>query len=62
MDSTAVLAVEEPENLRAKLACELLDSDTFTSTAERADVFVDRGGGCSATFFNYRRKLGNGAG
>jgi hypothetical protein len=62
MDWTAVLAVEEAENLRAKLARELLDSNTFASTAERADVFVDRGGRCGATFFNYRRKLGNGAG
>ncbi len=57
MDWTAVLAVEEAENQRAKPARELLDSDTFASTAERVDVFIERGGGCKTTLFNYRRYL-----
>jgi len=45
MDWTAVPAVEEVENQRAKLVRELLDSDAFATTTERVDVFVDRGGG-----------------
>jgi len=54
---TDVLAVEN-ENRRARLAAELLTSDAYLSTAERVEAFVEQGGGCRATFFNYRRKLG----
>jgi len=63
MDWTEVLAVEA-ENKRERLAAELLASAAHASTAARAKAFVERGGGCRATFFNYRRKLenGNGAG
>ncbi len=65
MDWTEVLAAED-ENPRARLAAELLASDACGSTAERVQSFVEEGGGCRATFFNYRRKLesgsGNGAG
>jgi hypothetical protein len=58
MDWTDVLAVEA-ENKRARLAAELMDSTEYGSTAERVKAFVERGGGCRATFFNYRRrKLG----
>ena len=56
MDWTDVLAVE-PENRRARLAAELLDSPAHGSTAERVKSFVEQGGGCRATFFNYRRYL-----
>jgi hypothetical protein len=59
MDWTQVLE-EEAENRRARLAAELLASAAYGSTAERAQAFVERGGGCRATFFNYRRKLGGG--
>jgi hypothetical protein len=63
MDWTEVLA-EEAENRRARLAAELLSSDAYASTAARVQAFVEQGGGCRATFFNYRRKLagGNGSG
>ncbi len=61
MDWTEVLAIPE-ENKRARLAAELLASDAYGSTGERARAFVERGGGCRATFFNHRRKLGSGAG
>ena len=67
MDWTAVLAVEA-ENKRERLAAELLASAAHGSTAARVKAFVEQGGGCRATFFNYRRKLagangsGNGAG
>ena len=63
MDWTDVLAVEA-ENPRARLAAELLASTDYNSTAARVKAFVEQGGGCRATFFNYRRKLsgGNGAG
>ena len=59
MDWTEVLA-SEAENPRAWLAAELLASATYTSTAARVQAFVEQGGGCRATFFNYRRKLTGG--
>src|SRR5215470_15456999 len=58
MDWTEVLAVEA-ENRRARLAAELLASDAYASTAERVQAFVEQGGGCRATFFNHRCKLGS---
>jgi hypothetical protein len=63
MDWTEVLAAEA-ENKRERLAAELLASAAHGSTAERVRAFVERGGGCRATFFNYRRKIAgaNGAG
>jgi hypothetical protein len=59
MDWTEVLAAEA-ENPRARLAAELLASAAYVSMAERVQAFVEQGGGCRATFFNYRRKLGGG--
>jgi hypothetical protein len=56
MDWTEVLAAEA-ENPRARLAAELLASPAYTSTAARVKAFVEQGGGCRATFFNYRRYL-----
>jgi hypothetical protein len=56
MDWTEVLA-SEAENPRARLAAELLKSAAYASTTERARAFVDQGGGCRATFFNYQRYL-----
>jgi hypothetical protein len=61
LDWTAVLA-SEAENPRARLAAELLASAAYTSTAARVQAFVEQGGGCRATFFNYRRQLGGGNG
>src|SRR5271166_4611335 len=57
IDWTDVLAVEA-ENPRARLAAELLASTDYNSTAARVKAFVEQGGGCRATFFNYQRKLG----
>jgi CubicO group peptidase (beta-lactamase class C family) len=59
MDWTDVLAVED-ENRRARLAAELLASAAYGSTTARVKAFVEQGGGCRATFFNYRRKLDGG--
>ena len=56
MDWTEVLAAEV-ENPRARLAAELLASDAYDSTMARVKAFVEQGGGCRATFFNYRRYL-----
>ena len=56
MDWTDVLVVED-ENRRARLAAELLASAAYGSTAARVKAFVAQGGGCRATFFNYRRYL-----
>jgi hypothetical protein len=61
MDWTDVLTAEA-ENKRERLAAELLASVGYDSTAARVKAFVERGGGCRATFFNYRRKLGGGKG
>jgi hypothetical protein len=63
MDWTEVLAAEAG-NRRARLAAELLASAAHQTTAARVKAFVEQGGGCRATFFNYRRKLtgGNRAG
>jgi len=60
MDWTDVLAAEA-ENKRERLAAELLASPAHDSTAARVKAFVEQGGGCRATFFNYRRKLGSGS-
>lgn len=60
MDWTEVLALEA-ENSRARLAAEIPASATFQSTTERVAAFVRQGGGCRATFFNYRKRL-HGAG
>jgi hypothetical protein len=61
MDWTAVLAAED-QNRRARLAAELLESNAYANTAARVQAFVEQGGGCRATFFNYRRRLGAGNG
>jgi hypothetical protein len=59
MDWTDFLA-EEGENRRARLAAELLASTDSESTADRVKAFVEQGGGCRATFFNYRKRLSGG--
>lgn len=56
IDWTDVLSIDE-ENARARLAAEILASETYQNTAERVRAFVGLGGGCRATFFNYRRRL-----
>src|SRR5271157_840047 len=56
MDWTALLAAED-ENPRSRLVTELLASDAYGSMESRAAAFVRQGGGCRATFFNYRRKI-----
>jgi hypothetical protein len=63
MDWTEVFAAED-ENPQARLAAELLASAAYGNTTARVKAFVEQGGGCRATFFNYRRKLagGNGTG
>ncbi len=57
MDWTEVLAAEE-ENPRSRLVTEILASPAYDSTAARVEAFVQQGGGCRATFFNYRRSVG----
>ena len=56
MDWTEVLAIDA-ENRRARLAAEILASEAYPTTGKKAQAFVQQGGGCRATFFNYRRKL-----
>ena len=57
MDWTEVLAAED-DNPRARLAAELLASTAYESMEARAAAFVAQKGGCRATFYNYRRRLG----
>jgi hypothetical protein len=57
MDWTEVLA-EGAENVRARVAAEILGSKEYQSTEERVQAFVQQGGGCRAPCFNYRRRLG----
>ena len=57
MDWTEVLAAEV-ENPRARLAAALLADPAYPTTAARVEAFVAQGGGCRATFFNWRRRLG----
>jgi hypothetical protein len=61
MDWREVLPVDA-ENRRARLAAEILTSGAYRSTGEKVLAFVKQGGVCRAMFFNYRRKLRNGAG
>jgi len=56
MDWTEVL-VTGIDNKRERLAAGLLASDAYGSAADRVKAFVEQGGGCRATFFNYRRYL-----
>jgi hypothetical protein len=58
---TEVLELEE-ENERARIAAEILASDAYQTTMDRVRAFVQRGGGCRATYFNHVRRLGNGVG
>ena len=57
MDWTEILGVED-DNPRARLAAELMASTAYQSMEAKAGAFVAQGGGCRATFYNYRRKLG----
>lgn len=56
MDWTEVLA-DASENPRARMVAELLASAAYSTTAERVNAFVEKGGGCRATFFNYKRRF-----
>lgn len=61
MDWSEVLAADA-ENPRARLARELLENREYDGMEARAAAFVERGGGCRATFSNHRRRLGDRAG
>jgi hypothetical protein len=54
---TEVPAVDA-ESRWARLAAEILSSSSYRSTGEMVRAFVQQGGGCRATFFNYRRRRG----
>jgi hypothetical protein len=56
MDWSEILAAE-PDNPRARLAAEILANAAYPTTGDRVRAFVEKGGGCRATFFNYRRRL-----
>jgi hypothetical protein len=56
MDWTEVLA-DTDDNRRARLVAELMESGDYAGIEARAAAFVAQGGGCRATFYNYRRKI-----
>ena len=56
MDWTDILGLEA-DNPRARLAKEILASTAYDSIEAKAGAFVAQGGGCRATFFNYRRRI-----
>jgi hypothetical protein len=55
MDFTHVMD-PEGENHRARIAAQVLASKSYPTTREKVAAFVQQGGGCRATFFNYRKK------
>jgi hypothetical protein len=57
MDWTEVLAAEA-ENRRARLVAGRLGGNACGGSAARVQTFVEQGGGCRGTFFNYRRQAG----
>jgi hypothetical protein len=56
IDWTEVIS-HESENPRLRLATQLLKNQSYQSTAARVQAFIDLGGGCRATYFNYCRRL-----
>lgn len=57
LDWTDVLRMQT-ENPRERIAAEVMADALHQTTAARVDAFEKLGGGCRATFFNYRRRLG----
>jgi hypothetical protein len=55
MEWTEVLEIEE-ENERARIAAEILASDAYQTTMAKVRAFVQRGGGCRATYFRQAAK------
>jgi len=51
------IAQLSPENLRQQLVLELRRDDQYASEKARVREFIERGGGCRATYFNYLRRL-----
>jgi len=49
--------VAEDQNRREQIAAEVLASTACDSTGARVAAFIQQGGGCRATFFNYQRYL-----
>jgi hypothetical protein len=56
MDWTQCLPLT-PENLRKRLVMELKADRSHTTEESRVRAFIERGGGCRATYFNYVRRL-----
>ena len=52
---SAVLAQSLPE--RTRLVAELKADPAYASEEERVEAFIERSGGCRATYFNHARKL-----
>jgi len=56
MDWTEVIA-RDSDNPRLRLTTQLLKDPAYQSTGARVQAFIDLGGGCRATYFNYCRRL-----
>jgi hypothetical protein len=57
MDWKDVLAAH-PQNKRSRMVAEIMGNTSYHTMKERAAAFVQMGGGCRATFFNHKRRLG----
>jgi hypothetical protein len=57
MDWKDVLA-SHPQNKRSRMVAEILGNTSYQTMKQRAAAFVQMGGGCRATFFNHKRRLG----
>jgi hypothetical protein len=58
MDWKDVLAAH-PENKRSRMVAEIMGNTSYQTMKERAEAFIQMGGGCRATFFNHKRRLGS---
>ena len=56
MDWTRCLPLT-PESHRKRLVLELQTDTSFPTEESRVQAFINQGGGCRATYFNYRRKF-----
>ena len=56
MDWTNVVPLT-PENVRKKLVLELKADHAYPTEESRARAFIDQGGGCRSTYFNYVKRL-----
>ncbi len=58
MDWTRAVTTDSEQHPRARLVQTLVLDETFANEQQRIEEFVRLGGGCRATYFNWKRRLG----